>query len=275
MADKKSFVMYSSWATMITEMPDEQAAQLIKAICAHQIGKEYTITDPMVCAVYSMIEEQMNADADSYAERCQKRSENAKRQWEQKQKDADASEKMQMHASASEKMQVHASAFQKMQMHASAGDTDTESDSEYESDTESDSDKELNTLKNTSYSSCSERFENPSEPEADVEAIQLNDGSDWRPTQKDYEEWQRLFPAVDVPEQFRKMRSWSLSNPALRKTKRGIKRFVNTWLSRAQDNSHRGRDKPTSYVDAVAHRMDSLNDWVTERNDTTGVCTFS
>lgn len=121
MADKKSFVMYASWATMIAGMPEEQAGQLIKAICAHQTGKEYDIADQMVNAIYSMIAEQMDADTDSYAEQCKKRSENAKRQWNQRnapQKNASA---MQKDASASKKMHLH-------------GDTESESDSESDKD---------------------------------------------------------------------------------------------------------------------------------------------
>ena len=31
------------------------------------------------------------------------------------------------------------------------------------------------------------------------------------------------------------MRGWSMSNPSKRKTKNGVKRFVNSWLSREQD----------------------------------------
>lgn len=69
--------------------------------------------------------------------------------------------------------------------------------------------------------------------EAPVELIPLNDGSGWRPTMDEYEEYRRLFPDVDIDSEFRKMRAWSLSNSL--KTRRGIKRFVNGWLSRAQD----------------------------------------
>lgn len=70
---------------------------------------------------------------------------------------------------------------------------------------------------------------------ADVEAIQLNTGEDWRPLIDDYNEYCRLYPNVNVASEFAKMRAWSLSNPTRRKTAKGIKRFVNSWLSKAQD----------------------------------------
>lgn len=72
-------------------------------------------------------------------------------------------------------------------------------------------------------------------PLAEVEAVFLNDGSEWTCPLEDYEEYKRLYPGVDIDTAFREMRAWSKSNPTKRKTKRGIKRFVNGWLSREQD----------------------------------------
>lgn len=71
--------------------------------------------------------------------------------------------------------------------------------------------------------------------EADVEAVILNDGTEWRPTQALFAEYVRLYPNVDVKQQFNEMRAWCLSNQKKRKTRKGVKRFVNSWLSREQD----------------------------------------
>ena len=49
------------------------------------------------------------------------------------------------------------------------------------------------------------------------------------------EEWKELYPAVDVMQELRKMKGWLDSNPSRRKTKRGISRFINSWLARSQD----------------------------------------
>ncbi len=86
-----------------------------------------------------------------------------------------------------------------------------------------------------------------SEPEADVEALILNDGSEWRPTEALFAEYVRLYPNVDVKQQFNVMRSWCLSNPKKRKTKRGITRFVNSWLARDQDKGYRRPAENGSY----------------------------
>ena len=83
--------------------------------------------------------------------------------------------------------------------------------------------------------SCSERKDSPSL--ADVEAIPLNDGTEWNCPIDVYNECVRLYPAVDVRQAFRDMRAWCLSNMEKRKTRRGVKRFVNSWLSKEQDKS--------------------------------------
>ena len=63
----------------------------------------------------------------------------------------------------------------------------------------------------------------------------LNTKEDWQPEEKDVIAWQRAFPAVNVHQELMVMESWCDANPTKRKTKSGIKRFVNSWLSRAQD----------------------------------------
>ncbi len=86
-----------------------------------------------------------------------------------------------------------------------------------------------------------------SEPEADVEALILHDGSEWRPTEALFAEYVRLYPNVDVKQQFNVMRGWCISNRSKRKTRRGITRFVNSWLTREQDKGYRRPADNSSY----------------------------
>tara|TARA_R110000796_G_scaffold7861_5_gene26518 strand:- start:969 stop:1382 length:414 start_codon:yes stop_codon:yes gene_type:complete len=69
----------------------------------------------------------------------------------------------------------------------------------------------------------------------------LNTKERWEPEQADVIAWSRTYPAVDVFQELRAMESWLDANPTKRKTKGGIKRFVNSWLSRSQD---RGGSSP-------------------------------
>jgi hypothetical protein len=63
----------------------------------------------------------------------------------------------------------------------------------------------------------------------------LNDKSEWNPETADILKWQSLYPAVDVYQELNAMDGWLDANPTKRKTAKGVKRFVNSWLSRAQD----------------------------------------
>ena len=77
---------------------------------------------------------------------------------------------------------------------------------------------------------CSEP--NDSEP---VITLTLNDKSEYPITQDMIDEYQELYPAVDVMQELRNMKGWCNSNPTRRKTKNGIKRFINSWLAKEQD----------------------------------------
>jgi hypothetical protein len=69
--------------------------------------------------------------------------------------------------------------------------------------------------------------------------LPLNNGTDYPVMQDDVDEWLSLYPAVDVIQELRSMRGWCLSNPSKKKTKRGIKAFINRWLSKRQDQAPR------------------------------------
>ena len=66
-------------------------------------------------------------------------------------------------------------------------------------------------------------------------SITLNDKSEYPITEADVAGWKELYPAVDVLQELRKMKGWADANPTKRKTKSGIKRFINSWLSKEQD----------------------------------------
>lgn len=76
----------------------------------------------------------------------------------------------------------------------------------------------------------------PSEPA--VISLILNDKSQFPVTETDIRNWQELYPAVNILQELRNMKGWLDSNPAKRKTKAGIRRFINGWLSREQDKYH-------------------------------------
>lgn len=116
------FIIYESWSTLITNLPTEQAGELIQALCARQLEQEHEITDPTVNAIYMMIAAKMDEDAVKYSEKSAKNSAAAKKKWskskakasEEVQVDADA---VQTDADACNSMRTDANACERMQTH--------------------------------------------------------------------------------------------------------------------------------------------------------------
>lgn len=73
------------------------------------------------------------------------------------------------------------------------------------------------------------------EKEQAIFEIPTNTGEGYPFFQADIDLYKSLYPSVDIAQEMRKMMGWSDANPTKRKTKAGMKRFVNAWLSREQD----------------------------------------
>lgn len=115
----------------------------------------------------------------------------------------------------------------------SYGESPPESESELES--ESESEREAN-------ASCAEPEPDSALP---VITLPLNDGTDYPVSVEQCQEWAGLYPAVNVIQQLRGMRGWLDANPQKRKTRRGIQRFINSWLAKNQDRGgSRASDRP-------------------------------
>lgn len=65
--------------------------------------------------------------------------------------------------------------------------------------------------------------------------LTLNDKSQYPVYKTDVDRWSELYPAVDIMQELRKMAGWIEANPKKRKTRAGIKKFINSWLSKVQD----------------------------------------
>ncbi len=74
----------------------------------------------------------------------------------------------------------------------------------------------------------------------------------------DYLLWCESYPNVDVKQELRAIRAWLDANPAKRKTSGGMKRFVNSWLSKAQNNYN--PNKPNAAVQSHATLTEIVND---------------
>lgn len=74
--------------------------------------------------------------------------------------------------------------------------------------------------------------------------------------ESDVEKWQEAFPAVSVKDELRRAVVWLDDNPARRKTAGGMRRYLNSWLSRSQDRAARnGGGQSSDYIKGTDIRM--------------------
>ena len=96
----------------------------------------------------------------------------------------------------------------------------------------------------------------------------MNDKSLHNIFQSDIDTWAELYPAVDIMQELRKMKGWLDSNPTKRKTKRGISRFINSWLARTQDNGG-NRKQGGAYTGQTKQMLEDhysmVDEWVRKK----------
>lgn len=242
---KNSFVMYTDYYEHIGLLTMEQRGALFTGIMCYASGREMPDMDGMTQMAFSFIKSQMDRDATRYEKTVEARSQAGKKGGRPK-KEANA-------FSENQEKAKKANAFSEKQTKTKKADTDTVTDTENEN--ENGKDKTI----------CAEPDELAS---ALVAEIPLNDSSVYEVTEKDYDYYCSLYPAVDVMQELRKMIGWCDSNPANRKTRRGIKRFINSWLSRAQDKA----PKKSQQKSQQKSFYDEMGEWIDDRR---GVCDHS
>lgn len=193
---RDGFIFYRSFAEALSKVDAETKAQVLDALCSFALDGEEVDLDGVAGALFSLMRPQVEANNKKYLNGCKGGRPRTETEPSENQSET------------------------KIKPSENQVRTDTEP-KEKEKDKEKEKEKEKDI-----YSA---------ETSAPVEAIPLNDGTEWRPPLELYEEYVRLFPGVDVPSAFRAMRAWSLSNVSQRKTKTGVSRFVRAWLQREQD----------------------------------------
>lgn len=90
-------------------------------------------------------------------------------------------------------------------------------------------------------------------------SIILNDKSYYDVPMSKVERWKELYPAVDVEQELRKMAGWSEENCARRKTRTGVRAFINNWLAREQDKG--GKRNIDSEKNQTLERSFDINEF--------------
>ena len=117
--------------------------------------------------------------------------------------------------------------------------------------------------------SCPEPEKSAPDSPTAIEFI-LNDGSMYSVTENDVVSYQQLYPGIDCMTELRKIVGWCDANQKNRKTRAGAKRFVNAWLSRAQDRAPAARlatKKPANQFHNFEQRSYDYDDLLKRINE--------
>lgn len=120
---KKSFIMYTEWAKLFVNLPNDRAGELIKAICNRHLGKDTNLDDQTMIALFEMVASRMDEDADHYDDVCKRRAESIKARWKKKEEQP--------------KVQEDTKVYKSIQI-----DSDNDNDNENENDNENDNENE-------------------------------------------------------------------------------------------------------------------------------------
>lgn len=77
--EKKSWLFYKTWNNMFLKLPNAEAGELVKAMCALEEGEEYTIKNPILEAVFYTIKEQMLANTERFYKEKERRQNASKK----------------------------------------------------------------------------------------------------------------------------------------------------------------------------------------------------
>ena len=84
----------------------------------------------------------------------------------------------------------------------------------------------------------------PAVTELPVIGIPLDNGKEHPVYRRDIEQYVSLYPDINVEQELRNMRGWCLANPTRRKTRKGVRTFINSWLKKSQQEAALRQEVP-------------------------------
>lgn len=106
-----SFIIYTSYLKIFEQLTDAQLGQLTRHMLSFaKTGEEPNIEDPIVKLSFAFIKDDMERNQRKYEDKCERLRANARKRWDKKQLDSEASEDMQKHTNVCKSMQMHANA---------------------------------------------------------------------------------------------------------------------------------------------------------------------
>ena len=222
--ERKQFTFYRSYLDAIRRLPKKEQGNIVLAICNYALDETIPSgLSPIADTVFTLVKPTLDASRrKAEAGNCGGKTKATAKQTASK---------------------------------TQANVKQTVSEKEKEKEREKEGEIEIEKENECSISSSSDLRGAPGMPGASPPTISLplNDGSSFEIFQSDIDVRSNLYPAVDVMQQLRNMAGWIDGNPSKRKTRSGIKRFVNSWLAKEQN---RGGDKAANARSGFAYNTD-------------------
>ena len=222
--ERKQFTFYRSYLDAIRRLPKKEQGNIVLAICNYALDETIpSALSPIADTVFTLVKPTLDASRrKAEAGNCGGKTKATAKQTASK---------------------------------TQANVKQTVSEKEREKEKEKEGEIEIEKENECSISSSSDLRGAPGIPGASPPTISLplNDGSAFEIFQSDVDRWSNLYPAVDVMQQLRNMAGWIDGNPSKRKTRSGIKRFVNSWLAKEQN---KGGDKAANARSGFAYNTD-------------------
>lgn len=222
---KDSFILYLEQKEIFDELDNEEAGELIKAIFEYQSTGEMPILNKSLKLAFIPIKNSLDRNESKWEDEKQKRREAGRLGGLAKASNA----KQSVANLASAKSATNNSSKSKQNL-ANLADNVYVNVNEH-----------VNVNVNDNVNVKKDNISAPSSfKETDSELfieLPLIDKTHFPIYSKDLEKWSSIYPAVDIEQEFRNMLGWLNSNPKNKKTKTGINRFINNWLSRSQDRA--------------------------------------
>ena len=224
--------VFLDWREATKRLKDAEKGRLVDAMIAYANGENPdSYLSGNEAFLFPMFQLQIDRDRADLAAYAAKQSENGRKGGRPK-KPTDNSENPE-----------NPSVFQKTQK---SKDKEEDKDKEKEKEKHHEEDKS---------SSCAAASATPDEIFFKLPTI---DGREYPVTFTDIEKARTLYPAVNVEQEVRNMAGWLDGHSANRKTWNGMKRFINGWLSRAQNSARPQATQPRPVVNAFAEYAERL-----------------
>lgn len=218
---KPSFLVYYDNEVIVLRLPDDEAGKLFKSLFPY--GREEIKPDfdnsPALAMAFDILSMAIDRDKERYVRRCEANRENGRKGGL---------------AKASNSKQSLPNGKQGL---ANLADKDRDMDKDKGKH------KEKEKHKDNIGIICPE-LDKPAQDLSGI-LLPLNDKSFYDVPLNKISMWQQAYPVVNIEQELHRICAWLESNPSRRKTRKGIDRFINNWLSREQDEGgiYKNRDK--------------------------------